>query len=38
MDLGMLVMPPHRPERPFLTVLHEDQEAIVLADKVVPNL
>ena len=33
MELGMLMMPLHRPERPFLTVLHEDQEAIVLADR-----
>ena len=32
MKLGMLMMPLHRPERPFLTVLREDQEAIVLAD------
>ena len=38
MELGMLMMPLHRPERPFLTVLREDQEAIVLADDVVPNL
>ena len=33
MELGMLMMPLHRPERPFLTVLREDQEAIVLADE-----
>ena len=29
----MLMMPLHRPEREFLTVLREDQEAIVLADQ-----
>ena len=33
MELGMLMMPLHRPERPFLTVLREDQEAVVLADE-----
>ena len=38
MELGMLMVPLHRPERPFLTVLREDREAIVLADEAVPNL
>ena len=33
MELGMLMMPLHRPERPFLTVLREDQDAIILADE-----
>jgi alkanesulfonate monooxygenase SsuD/methylene tetrahydromethanopterin reductase-like flavin-dependent oxidoreductase (luciferase family) len=33
MKLGMLMMPLHRPERDYLTVLREDQQAIILADE-----
>lgn len=33
MKLGLFMMPLHRPDRDYHTVLEEDQEAILLADK-----
>lgn len=32
-NLGMFAMPVHRPERDYATTLREDQEAVILADK-----
>lgn len=33
MKLGLFMMPFHRPDRDYATVLEEDQEAVVLADR-----
>ena len=32
-ELGMFTMPFHHPDRDYATILEEDQEAIVLADR-----
>ena len=33
MDLGLFMMPLHRPEKPWRQALAEDREAVVLADR-----